>query len=83
MSGNAQDTAESRGHKPSIAAETAVLPAKFPLVVDSTKLICVPARSLMQEPVLVVERTYEPINVTAGATPMVLMLKGVAQAKSA
>src|SRR5260370_6155850 len=37
--------------------------------------------SLMQEPVLVLNATYEPINVTAGRRAMVLMLKGVAQAE--
>ena len=37
--------------------------------------------SLMQEPVLVLNATYEPINVTAVRRAMVLMLKGVAQAE--
>jgi len=42
----------------------------------------VPRRaSLMQEPVLVLNATYEPINVTAVRRAMVLMLKGVAQAE--
>src|SRR5260370_25066746 len=36
---------------------------------------------LMQEPVLVLNATYEPINVTAVRRAMVLMLKGVAQAE--
>jgi 5-methylcytosine-specific restriction endonuclease McrA len=41
-----------------------------------------PARaSLMQEPVLVLNATYEPINVTAVRRAMVLLLKGVAQAE--
>jgi len=35
----------------------------------------------MQEPVLVLNATYEPINVTAVRRAMVLMLKGVAQAE--
>ena len=37
--------------------------------------------SLMQEPVLVLNATYEPINVTAVRRAMVLLLKGVAQAE--
>ncbi len=37
--------------------------------------------SLMQDPVLVLNATYEPINVTAVRRAMVLMLKGVAQAE--
>ena len=37
--------------------------------------------TLMQEPVLVLNATYEPINVTAVRRAMVLMLKGVAQAE--
>jgi 5-methylcytosine-specific restriction endonuclease McrA len=38
-------------------------------------------RSMMQEPVLVLNATYEPINVTAVRRAMVLLLKGVAQAE--
>src|SRR5690242_11104399 len=38
-------------------------------------------RSLMHEPVLVLNATYEPINVTAVRRAMVLLLKGVAQAE--
>src|SRR5258705_11352714 len=37
--------------------------------------------SLMQEPVLVLNATYEPINVTAVRRAMVLLLKGVAPAE--
>ena len=40
-----------------------------------------PRASLMQEPVLVLNATYEPINVTAVRRAMVLLLKGVAQAE--
>ncbi len=36
---------------------------------------------LMQEPVLVLNATFEPINVTAVRRAMVLLLKGVAQAE--
>jgi hypothetical protein len=35
----------------------------------------------MHEPVLVLNATYEPINVTAVRRAMVLLLKGVAQAE--
>ncbi len=43
----------------------------------------VPVRrpSLMQEPVLVLNATFEPINVTAVRRALVLLLKGVAQAE--
>ena len=37
--------------------------------------------SMMQEPVLVLNATYEPINITAVRRAMVLLLKGVAQAE--
>jgi 5-methylcytosine-specific restriction endonuclease McrA len=37
--------------------------------------------SMMQEPVLVLNATYEPINVTAVRRALVLLLKGVAQAE--
>src|ERR1700723_4414214 len=37
--------------------------------------------SVMQAPVLVLNATFEPINVTAVRRAMVLMLKGVAQAE--
>ena len=36
---------------------------------------------ILQEPVLVLNATFEPINVTAVRRAMVLMLKGVAQAE--
>jgi len=35
----------------------------------------------MQDPVLVLNATFEPINVTAVRRAMVLMIKGVAQAE--
>lgn len=37
--------------------------------------------SVMQEPVLVLNATFEPINVTAVRRALILMLKGVAQAE--
>src|SRR5208282_5858401 len=36
-------------------------------------------RSVLQEPVLVLNSTYEPIHVTAVRRALILMLKGVAQ----
>jgi 5-methylcytosine-specific restriction endonuclease McrA len=38
-----------------------------------------PRRSILQDPVLVLNSTYEPIHVTAVRRAIVLMLKGVAQ----
>src|SRR5271154_2092148 len=51
--------------------------------ISSRHVAAVAARraSLMQEPVLVLNATYEPINVTAVRRAMVLLLKGVAQAE--
>ena len=40
-----------------------------------------PKPAIMQEPVLVLNATFEPINVTAVRRAMVLLLKGVAQAE--
>ena len=37
--------------------------------------------AIMQDPVLVLNATFEPINVTAVRRAMVLMIKGVAQAE--
>lgn len=48
--------------------------ARFP--VSAPKRI-----SVMQEPVLVLNATFEPINVTAVRRALILMLKGVAQAE--
>ena len=49
----------------------------------STGGVPLPARkpAIMQEPVLVLNATFEPINVTAVRRAMVLMIKGVAQAE--
>ena len=40
-----------------------------------------PKPAVMQEPVLVLNATFEPINITAVRRAMVLLLKGVAQAE--
>src|SRR5262249_1246995 len=47
----------------------------------SSNLIRARRSSTMQEPVLVLNATFEPINVTAVRRAMVLLLKGVAQAE--
>jgi 5-methylcytosine-specific restriction endonuclease McrA len=59
---------DSRYHNPAVSRRA--------LFVETTA-----KRSLMQEPVLVLNATYEPINVTAVRRAMVLLLKGVAQAE--
>jgi len=49
---------------------------------ELTKSAAVPRRpAVMQAPVLVLNATFEPINVTAVRRALVLMLKGVAQAE--
>ena len=81
MSAMRQDTPSPRGHKPSIAAETAVPSSEVPAGSRLHNSSVSRRGSLMQEPVLVLNATYEPINVTAVRRAMVLMLKGVAQAE--
>ena len=54
---------------------------RVPPAVDIPSPITARRMALMQEPVLVLNATYEPINVTAVRRAMVLMLKGVAQAE--
>src|SRR2546429_1924506 len=72
--------ADSRGaHTPEAARETAPGP-QGPAGSRIHNSISRRA-SLMQEPVLVLNAYYEPINVTAVRRAMVLMLKGVAQAE--
>ncbi|HVB07689.1 MAG TPA: HNH endonuclease [Candidatus Acidoferrales bacterium] len=48
---------------------------------EVTKGDAVPRPAVMQGPVLVLNATFEPINVTAVRRALVLMLKGVAQAE--
>ncbi|MFZ0635415.1 MAG: HNH endonuclease [Candidatus Acidiferrales bacterium] len=50
---------------------------------SGSRAVMAPARrpSVMQAPVLVLNATFEPINVTAVRRALVLMLKGVAQAE--
>jgi 5-methylcytosine-specific restriction endonuclease McrA len=50
-------------------------------VVQAPVLLPRPGLSVMQAPVLVLNATFEPINVTAVRRALVLVLKGVAQAE--
>jgi len=83
MGANRHMSVESRGrYTPEVAGE--VMPgSEGPAGSRSHNLISARRASLMQEPVLVLNATYEPINVTAVRRAMVLMLKGVAQAGGA
>ena len=74
MTANGQD-----GPRP----RPAVLPAHLSAQKPSLNRIPSPSGrpGIMQEPVLVLNATFEPINVTAVRRAMVLMLKGVAQAE--
>jgi 5-methylcytosine-specific restriction endonuclease McrA len=81
MSARRPSMVDSRGrHTPDAAgalAPESESPAgsRFPSPITARRM------ALMQEPVLVLNATYEPINVTAVRRAMVLMLKGVAQAE--
>src|SRR5437763_1670821 len=81
MGANRHMSVESRRrYTPEVAGE--VMPgSEGPAGSRSHNLISARRASLMQEPVLVLNATYEPINVTAVRRAMVLMLKGVAQAE--
>src|SRR5438034_4471289 len=80
MGSNRHMAADSRGaHTPEAARETA--PGSQGPAGSRIHNSISRRASLMQEPVLVLNATYEPINVTAVRRAMVLMLKGVAQAE--
>src|SRR5207237_977791 len=81
MGANRHMSVDSRGRcTPEVFGE--VLPgSEGPAGSRSHNLNSTRRASLMQEPVLVLNATYEPINVTAVRRAMVLMLKGVAQAQ--
>jgi len=72
---------ESRGRQAPEAAGAAVPGSEAPADSRHYNPTMQRRASLMQEPVLVLNATYEPINVTAVRRAMVLMLKGVAQAE--
>ena len=81
MSARRPESGESRGnHSPAAAGLTAPSTAD-PAGSRIPNLNVKRRTSLMHEPVLVLNATYEPINVTAVRRAMVLMLKGVAQAE--
>ena len=81
MSANRHMSVDSRGRCIPEAASAAAPGADTPAGSRSHNPISMRRASLMQEPVLVLNATYEPINVTAVRRAMVLMLKGVAQAE--
>src|SRR2546430_15348507 len=76
MGANRHMSVDSRGRcTPEVFGE--VLPgSEGPAGSRSHNLNSTRRASLMQEPVLVLNATYEPINVTAVRRAMVLMLKG-------
>src|SRR5437762_4431362 len=81
MSARRPESFESRGRR-TLDGPGAIAPsAESPAGSRIHSTITVRRASLMQEPVLVLNATYEPINVTAVRRAMVLLLKGVAQAE--
>src|SRR2546427_641275 len=76
MGANRQKSVDFRGRYTPEAAGAAVSGAEDPAGSRSHNLLLRRRASLMQEPVLVLNATYEPINVTAVRRAMVLMLKG-------
>ena len=81
MSARRLDPVDSRGRHNPQDAGAAVPGTESPAGSRTHNTLPLRRASLMQEPVLVLNATYEPINVTAVRRAMVLMLKGVAQAE--
>src|SRR5256884_1921929 len=81
MGANRHMSVDSRGRYTPEAAGEAMPGSEGPSGSTSHNLLSTRRASLMQEPVLVLNAYYEPINVTAVRRAMVLMLKGVAQAE--
>src|SRR2546426_10164269 len=81
MGANRHMSVDSRGRYTPEALGEAMPGSEGPAGSRSHNLLSPRRASLMQEPVLVLNATYEPINVTAVRRAMVLMLKGVAQAE--
>jgi len=81
MSARRLSTVDSRGRHTPEATGAAVPGSEGPAGSRFPSPITARRMALMQEPVLVLNATYEPINVTAVRRAMVLMLKGVAQAE--
>src|SRR5450631_2949373 len=81
MSARRPDPVESRGRHNPQASGAAVPASEGPAGSRIHNSLPLRRASLMQEPVLVLNATFEPINVTAVRRALVLMLKGVAQAE--
>src|ERR1700736_6109969 len=81
MSARRPSMVDSRGRHTPDAAGAIAPGSESPAGVKFASRITPRRLALMQEPVLVLNATYEPINVTAVRRAMVLMLKGVAQAE--
>src|SRR5215471_2975789 len=81
MGSNRHMSADSRGGHTFEGTRAAAPGSEGPAGSRSHTPLLARRTSLMQEPVLVLNATYEPINVTAVRRAMVLMLKGVAQAE--
>src|SRR6202795_4763266 len=79
MSARRLEQVESRGHHTPQASGAAVPGSEGPAGSRIHNSLPLRRASLMQEPVLVLNATYEPINVTAVRRAMGLMLKGGAQ----
>jgi hypothetical protein len=77
MSARRPGMVDSRGRHTPEGAGTAVPGSEGPAGSRFPSPITARRMALMQEPVLVLNATYEPINVTAVRRAMVLMLKGV------
>jgi len=80
VSARRSESFESRGHR-NLEGSTSAPASDGPAGSRIHNTILMRRPSLMQEPVLVLNATYEPINVTAVRRAMVLMFKGVAQAE--
>src|SRR5256884_7736043 len=81
MGANRHMSVDPRGRYPPEVAGEVMPGSEGPAGSRSYNLVSTRRSSLMQEPVLVLNAYYEPINVTAVRRAMVLMLKGVAQAE--
>src|ERR1700693_6477146 len=81
MSARRPSMVDSRGRHTPDAAGAIAPGSESPAGSRFASPITARRKALMQEPVLVLNATYEPINVTAVRRAMGLMLKGVAQAE--
>src|SRR6202035_3215252 len=81
MSARRLQPVESRGHHTPPASGAAVPSSEGPAGSRIHNSLPLRRASRMQDPVLFLNATYEPITVTAVRRAMVLMLKGVAQAE--